>query len=123
MKKFLVTTLLLIACTPSSYDGFRREGEGLAYALAKDLEKIETLEDLKHVEGRIKKKLDKLTDLMIAFERFNQGRMGDNVPEGNTFISDKLKSQMHRIYAIEGGKETFEAIAAESLQKIQLNLH
>ena len=122
MKKLLVATLLLISCTPSSYDGFRREGESVAYALAKDLEKIETLEDLKHKEGRIKKKLDKLTDLMVAFERFNQGRMGESLPEGNTFISDKLKSQMGRIYAIEGGKETFENIASESLQKIQLNL-
>ena len=122
MKKFIVICLLLLSCTPSSYDGFYREGESLAYAVAKDLEKVETLEDLKQIEGRLKKKFDKLTDLMIAVERFNQGMVGQVTTGRNTFASDKLKFQMERIYAMEGGKEAFEAIAQESLQKIQLNL-
>lgn len=122
MKKFIVACLLFLSCTPSSYDGFYREGEALAYAIAKDLEKVETLEDLRRIEERLKKKFDKLTDLMIAFERFNQGMVGQIATGKNTFTSDKLKFQMERIYSMEGGKEAFESIAQESLQKIQLNL-
>ncbi len=121
MKKVFVALILLLGCAPSSYEGFYREGEALALAMAKDLEKVETLEDLRNMDGRLKKKFDKLTDLMIAFERYRKGSLTQR-PIRSSGASDRLEQQVMRIYAIEGGKEAFEAIAQESLQKIQLNL-
>ena len=85
--------------------------------LAKDLKSVETLQDLRALESKIKKRLDKITDLMIVAQGYNA------VNAEPSKASDQLLHAMERIYALEGGQEAFEQIAASSLQKLQLMLH
>lgn len=122
MKKIIVSLFLLLSCTPNSYEGFQKEGESLSYAMAKDLQKVQTLDDLSLCAPRLKKKLDKLTDLMIAAHRFSQNNLSEQPILQETHASKKLQAELSRIYTIEGGREAFEQISADSLQKIQLNL-
>jgi len=117
MKKLLCLVIFALGCTPSTIDEYRREGESLAIAIASELKKVETKADLEACGPKIKKKLDKLTDLMIASQK-----IAIDAPKEVTYGSQQLKKEQMRIYSIEGGKETFEAICSEALQKIQLNL-
>ena len=117
MKKTFIILILLCGCGPSSLSEFRREGESVALQMAKDLHQVETIGELEEISPKLKKRLNKLTDLMIKAQKYSADAQLDE-----TYGSLQLKKELERIYEIEGGRECFEAICSQAYQKIQLNL-
>ncbi len=113
--------VLLCACSPSSMEEFRFEGESIALKLTSDLQEVDTLADLEKIAPKIKKRLDKLTDLMLKLNKY-QAKSHEKIQGNPPFvIGEGLKNEMKRVYAIEGCRAYFEEISSDALQKIQLN--
>ncbi len=117
MKKIFYAFVFLCGCGPSSLSEYRREGESVALQMTKDLHQVETVGQLEALSPKIKKKLNKLTDLMIASQKYSA-----DLQQSETYGSQLLKKELQRIYEMDGGRECFESICGEALQKIQLNL-
>lgn len=114
-----IICIFLLSCSHHSLEECRRQGELEALRLAKDLESVETIQDLKILEFKIKKRLDKITDLMVAAHKSRHIDTDFEAGEAN----ERLLHAMTKIYGLEGGQEAFEQIAVGSLQKLQLKLH
>lgn len=121
MRTFvLACVLLLSSCQPSSLEEFQMEGAAHARLLLKDLREIEMREDLVRLEPVLKKRFEKMVDVMIQariFEQKNPGIEGA-IHEVNPILSDSLKEEMRRVYSIEGGRECIERAQKEAMLRL-----
>jgi len=117
----LLLPILLTACTPSSSEDFKREGESICQELTLDLQKIQTREELLRALPRFKKTFNSLVQLMIQAHKYQLRH-----PEEESFDSSfttyqtnlELMSQLRRIYQIEGGQELIERAEREALIRL-----
>ena len=111
MKKyFIMAFCLLVSCQPSSLEEFSVEGEGQGRLLLKELREIASREDLVFAEPLLKKRFEKMVDLMIqarTFEQKNPGTEGRGFT-GNGVLNAALKEELERVYSLEGGRECIE---------------
>ena len=123
MKKLLFLpflTLILYGCSPSSLEDFQREGEALSRTVIEHLESIESHEELLRAEPTLKKDFEAYVDL-IKQAREYQAMHSDEVVSDASIdfsVSDELKQQLRRIYAIEGGREIIERAQQEALVRL-----
>lgn len=113
---WLIFTLLfaLAQCSPSSQEDYRQEGRAITRALIEDLRGIETAEQLIHAEKKLKKKFDRLVDLMIEMRKSRC----EFTEDGSTEESALLKEELRRIYSIERGRECIERAQQEALIRL-----
>jgi hypothetical protein len=119
--KYLLSAffILLMACGPSSIEDFRREGQALSHSLAEDLKEVQTRSELAMITPKLKKKIEKLVDLMITAKLYqlkHPGGGSDSEEERN--FSDELLEELRRIYAMDGGRETIEKIQRDALLRL-----
>lgn len=107
----LILIFALAQCSPHSEEDYRQEGRAIMRALTQDLRGIETAEQLIHAEAKLKKKFDRLADLMIEASK----SQNDFTEEVATEESVQLKEELRRIYAIERGRECIERAQQEAL--------
>lgn len=121
--RFLFLFLLFISCSPQSYEDFRDEGEALAYSIAQDLRKVQTKEDLEKISPKLRKKFQRLADLIISLRRFNERQPFEAAYylAYEAKVSDELYLEMKRIYQIPGARQVVEKTQAEALTRIQMN--
>lgn len=118
--RWLIFALLFVSCGPASMEEFQCEGERVALALTRDLEKVESLQDLKAESPQLKKKFAELVDLMLAARKYQLKHPDEEAPnEPNLDISNSLKAEFVRIYRIEGCQEIMEEIQRESLYRLK----
>lgn len=117
--RYWIWLLLLCGCTPSSSKDFQQEGEARCRLLIKDLQKIETRDQLLSQESHLKKHFEALVDLMIAAREFQERHWDDFTqdPEENS-AEAPLQEELRRIYAIEGGREIVERAEHEALVRL-----
>jgi hypothetical protein len=119
MRLFFVLPLcFLLACSPSTLSEWRVEGISIVRDLVEELEQIETLKDLQVRNSSIKKKYNKLVQIMIEAEKYDE----EDAVRPGSFFSDALRDQYIRIYRIEGGKEELFDMQKEGLHKLDLYL-
>lgn len=123
LKKALVIfiTLLAAACSPSSLDDFKKEGEAVSKSLVVILQKIETREDLTNASPKLKKKFEELVDLMIAARKYqilHPEEESFNILEYELPSNEDLITELKRIYSIEGGREIIEDTQREALLRL-----
>ena len=116
--------VILSACSPSSLDDFRHEGESICREFTRELEKIETREQLIKAVPKIKAKFEKLATLMIEVKKFQQQQemLEENPAIEKTEESLALLSQFKRIYQIESGKEIMEQAQKEALYRLSVDV-
>ena len=126
MKRFLMMGLFLLlsGCAPASLGEYRTEGEDHIKKLMHELSQVESLSGLEARQLKLKKRFTAIVDLIIAAKKFQAKH-----PEENTEItvwqvemSDALKRELIRVYAIEGCAELMEEIERDALHKLDLNL-
>jgi hypothetical protein len=115
----ILIVLLLAACSPSSQNDFRLEGESLCREMIGELQKIETHQQLVAAEPRLKEFYEKIAVLMIAAKEAETSP----VVEGETIVSDLLQAELKRIYKIEAGRELVERCQKEALFKMSSSRH
>ncbi len=126
MKKPILLFILLTVlygCSPSSLDDFQREGEALSRILIKHLESIESQEELLRAEPILKKDFEAYVDLINQARAYQLKHTDEIATDGGSdfSVSDELKKQLRRIFAIEGGREIIERAQQEALERLDAN--
>jgi len=124
MKAFfnfwIVCLLFALGCSPSSLEDYQHEGEAVCRLLIKELKKIESREDLIKATPKLKKRFHQVVDIVIEARKFQEGHPEEK--KEFTFdprqMSDLLKSELKRIYQIEGGRELMEHAQREALIRL-----
>ncbi len=120
-KCLFIFMLFFWGCAPTSMNDFQHEGEARCRILIKELEKIETREQLLCAEVRLKKHFEALVDLMIAAREFQRSHMDDIPNEIENPVEVLLQEQLRRIYSIESGREIIERSQQEALVRLDAN--
>lgn len=115
---FLLILLLISSCGPRSFEDFQKEGETICQSLVRELERIETREDLLSAESRLKQLFDKLVEVMIEAQQYQQASPLSETPNISNAYDELLLEEMMRIYRIEGGRETIERAQREALIRL-----
>lgn len=116
----LIALLLLQSCQPTSLDEFQYEGACQVELLLKEMEQIETREDLVRMEPVLKKRFEKIAALVIQAKAFQQ-KNPDLEPlflGRSILLSEALLDEMRRVYTLEGGRESVERAQRESMLKL-----
>jgi hypothetical protein len=110
----------LVGCQPTSLEDFQWEGSSHARALLKDLQKIESREDLSRIEPLLKKDFHKLVDVIIQARAFQQKNPEEEIPfqNINPILNASLRDELKRVYEIEGGRECVERVQREAMLKL-----
>lgn len=112
MKKVCLLFLLICSCTSKSPRGVPGEAERICKQLTKELQKVETREELLAAEGKLAALFEQLVDLMLL--------AGEAAGFTNAY-DQLLLEEMMRVYRIEGGREIVERAQREAL--IRLSKH
>jgi hypothetical protein len=118
---YLLILCFLTGCGPSSLEDFQEEGEGFSRSLVKELRTIQNRKDLLESAPKLKKRFDGLVDLMIRAREFKEKHPfleSNELIKMNHDLSDQLRIELNRIYAIEGGRELIEKCQEEGLNRL-----
>lgn len=117
----LAIFLVLFSCGSRSAEDYREEGQKVIQKLVDELSKIESKADLLHSSGTLKSLFMKLTDIMIAARDHHEN---DSYAEPLPFsakdkeLSERFRTELNRIYEMDGCKEVIEKCQEEALNKL-----
>lgn len=106
-----MSILLLTGC--SSFEDLRLQGEAETQKLARELKAIETKEDLQRTIPRLKKRFNKMADLVIEARSFSKE---DTKP---SLASEELFIELARLYEMPGGRELIETAQMDAVLRLQ----
>lgn len=109
--------LLFVSCSPNSPEEYCKEGESEARALIDLFRQVESKEDFLQVAPKIKKRVEKLTQLMIQAKKMHI-RYPRHTQMINHTLSESLKQEMTRMYRINGVEEKMHKLQRYSLHKL-----
>jgi len=113
MKKTFLLFIFLVGCGPATLCDLRIEGEAETKRLAAELSQIENRDDLQKAIPRIKKRFNKMADLLIEAREFPQEEC---LP---SFASEQLFAELARLYEIPGGRELIESAQMEAVLRLK----
>jgi hypothetical protein len=119
----LLTLLLLVGCGSRSLEDFREEGEQTTRSLVAELRQIHTRQELINASPKLKPLFNKLAVTMIAAREFqrtypDQERL--DLHDRDHGLSDQLRSELNRLYQLDGGREIIEKCEEDALKKLSL---
>ena len=113
---FLLFLSLTFSCSSKTLEDYREEGQSITQSLIKEFRKIQTREQLVASTTRLKKHFDKLVDLIIRARDSNDESL--DLTKKDHLLSDQLRTEMFRIYQIEGGRAIVEKCQEEALHRL-----
>ncbi len=97
-KLIVLSCLLLVSCSENVQSSMRLKGEKISLSLAKDLEEVHSAQDLKEISLTVKKKIIKLTKLMIESDKkLGKVNKGSGFEGRSHLASDRLLYEIHRL--------------------------
>jgi len=113
---FFLQAFFLVACSPATLEDLVSQGEAETRLLAEELHCIETKEELKRRLPRLRKRFNRIANLLIDLRKFS------NLPPGEpTLASEKLFIELARLYEIPGAREIIESAQSEAVHTIYQN--
>lgn len=114
MKKIVLLLILLLqGCTPNSIEDLRCEAQREVLHLAKDLQAIESKEELTGSIARLRRRYNRIADLVIESRKF-----APLSPAEPTWESEKLFIELSRLYEIPGAREIIESAQKEAMSRL-----
>ncbi|MGL5627055.1 MAG: hypothetical protein ACRDDW_06050 [Candidatus Rhabdochlamydia sp.] len=119
MKKFFLALLMLLGCSPSSYEDFQFEGDAHCRKILTTLRSIQDRQQLLQALPLLKQHFEDLADLIIAARKFQQTSLEtkDFYP---SFYSMALKEELKRLYQMEGGREMVEKAQKQAFLRLDI---
>ena len=118
---YLLLLIFLTACGPSSLEDFQEEGGAVSRSLINELSHIHTRNELQAASPKLKRLFNDLVDVMIAAnvyaERHHDAESAV-ISSKQHALSEKLRTELARIYAIKGGRELIEKCQEEALNRL-----
>jgi hypothetical protein len=124
MKKLLlfnwVVSLFYIGSCQTDQD-YIRKGHFIIRDLRKDFQQVHSYEDLLQKDAKLKKKMKRLTTLMIKASDFSSKEIVEGEWSDLALENDRLRYEMHRIcIEVEGSKKWLEDVQADMLDKLDI---
>lgn len=121
-----VCCLFLSACSSDHLEDIYQRGQVILTDMCKELHEVHSFDDLEKKSPYLKKKMRKLTRLMIQAEHYHRKhphRLLEVVSQKTpSLISDKLHYEILRICEeIDGSQALLEVLQEEMLDKLDLN--
>lgn len=116
----IVSFLFLFSCATKSLEDFREEGESVTKSLIQEMEEIKNKKDLVKAKSKLQRLFIRLVDIIIEAEMLQEASSDEIIeltPE-NHELSDRLRSELNRLYEIPGGYEIIEKCQEEALQRL-----
>lgn len=113
MTRWIFPLIFLILASCSSFEDLRYEGEIETRKLAAELRVIETKEELQKAVPRLKKRFNRIADLILE-ARSLQGEEAEP-----TAASEELFIELARLYEIAGGRELIESAQADAILRLK----
>lgn len=98
---------------PTTLSEVRYEGEAQTKKLAIELQALETKEDVQRAVPILKKRFNKLAELVLVAKNLPKEEMEPS------FASEQLFAELARLYEIPGCKELIESAQIDAVRKIQ----
>ena len=105
--------MFLFSCGPNSLEEVRIEGESETRKLAQELRSIENKEDLQKALPRLRKRFNKLADILALAQNYS----AEDTPP--TLASEELFIELARIYEMPGGRVLVETAQAEAIKRLE----
>lgn len=122
IKSFLLIILicLISACSSSSLEDYREEGEGITRSIIKEIQVIQSREELIAKTPRLRKLFHKLVEVIMAAQEFRDKHPGDvfTLSNEDRHLNDVLRAELIRLFSIEGARDIFEKIQQDSLYRL-----
>jgi transcriptional antiterminator len=121
--RLLLFLMIFAGCSPASMQDFRQEGQSVQRALIRDLARVRNREQLLHIQGRLKRRFNKLVKIMIDAKKWQDSHPLSEVSpmtKKDLALSESLRQQLVRVYGIEGCKEIIEGAQADALATLDL---
>lgn len=118
---FIIFFIAFVSCGSHSLEDFREEGEAVSQKLLVELSQIHTRQELLSSQIKLKRLFNDLVIIMIAAQNFREKHPDADLPElslENHLLSDKLRTELDRIFQIEGARELLEKFQEESLDRL-----
>jgi len=110
--RFLIfASMTLASCGPATLSDVRYEGEAQTKKLAAELRMIEGKEDLQRASPKLKKRFNKIAELLVLARKFPKEEMEPS------FASEQLFAELARLYEIPGCKELIENAQVDAVQR------
>ena len=117
-KKMLAIGLILAGCSSHSLEEYQYEGEAICRVLVKELEKIQTKEELAAIVPKLKKHFHDLVVLIGQAKEYQKKHPEEAEIDPAYYehpYAEALKDEMVRLCKLEGGREIFEKAQREAL--------
>jgi len=114
MKRYFVLLLFLLGCSLSSLYEVRKEADYLMESISKELKRVEKQEDLKKLIPLLSYQFEKLADLVILADSFEEEF---DLDESKGSI--ELHKQLKRIYQMHEGRRQIEKAQLNGLKKLE----
>lgn len=118
-KKILAASCLLLAgCSSHSLEEYQYEGEALCRVIVKELQKVQSKEELAAALPALKKHFHELVVLIIEAKEFQRNHPDEAGIDPAYFehpYAEALKEELIRLCKLEGGKEMLEKAQKEAL--------
>lgn len=111
----LIFLYFLSGCAPTSLHDLRCEGEAEMKKLTADLRKIESKEDVQKASKRLKKRFNRIADLLIETRKFSSPI---DEPLEPALAGEELFAELARIYEIPGVRAAIEAAQNEAVHRL-----
>lgn len=115
--RFLLFFLFLSSC--GSPGGSSTQAARYARSLCQELEQVETADELKERELKIKKLFNNIAQLLIESSRSPDDKQPSPIPPA---LAHQLREQLERIYRMEEGREIMERAQGEALRWLDRGL-
>lgn len=99
---------------------FRSEGEEITHTLIQELRRIRSRKELINSAGKLQRLFNNMADLMIAANEFRQKNphTAKDLPSCNNELNSRLRSELNRIYKIEGCRQIMEKYEEQALHRL-----
>ena len=109
----LIPLLFLCSCSPATLADLRCQGEAETRRLAKELRGIESVEELQRALPKLKKRFNRIADLLQEARKFPLPSEGEP-----TEASEELFIELARLYELPGGREWVEKAEEEAMARL-----
>ncbi len=108
---WLLLIVFAVGCSPVTLEELRCQGEAETGKLAADLRKLETKEDLQKALPKIKKRFNRIGDILMEVRKFSNA-----LPIEPTVASEELFIELSRLYELPGAQELIENAEEDAIR-------
>lgn len=112
--RWMILFVCLAGCSPTTLEDLRLEGEAETKKLTKELRAIETKEQLQKAKPKVKKRFDRIADVLIQVRKLPL----DETSFEPTEAGEALFVEMARLYEIPGGREILESAQNDAVRRL-----